>query len=406
MEVAAFPDNENERLNSLLSYGILDSLPEDDYDEITSIAAQICGTPISLISLIDGERQWFKSSVGMVAKETPREIAFCAHAILNPHEIFIIEDTLKDNRFADNPLVIGNPDIRFYAGAPLVTEDGYSLGTLCVIDQLPRVLNEGQLNALKSLSKHVISLIKLRKRIQEMEVREVELIEKADETARFAHLVSHDLKSPLRAIANLADIISDESEGKMNEDGLNAISMLKQKVLHASNLVEGILQHTIAGRKSNQPEIIDLLKFVEEVVAFCSPPNDIHVLTDIQVAEAFLDPILLHQVLQNLVSNAIKYNDKNEGVININIFKRNQELVIEVVDNGPGIPKNEQTKIFNMLSILAPKDRFGIRGTGIGLSTVKRIASIINAKLELESSLGEGTTFRLIIPLANLPNHD
>jgi hypothetical protein len=398
MEIADIPENESERINSLKSFGIIDTMPEDEYDQIASIAAQICGTPISLISLIDEKRQWFKSRIGLVAQETPREVAFCAHAILNPDELFVVEDTLKDNRFADNPLVTSSPDIRFYAGAPLVTNDGYPLGTLCVIDQVPRVLSEGQLSALKSLAQQVISLIQLRKRVMELEVKEKELSEKADEIGRFAHLVSHDLKSPLRAISALADMIFEECEGKISEDGVHAVSMLKQKASHAYNLVEGILQHTMAGRKANQPETVELLKFVEEIVDFCSPPEDVHVITDVQVPEALLDPVFLHQALQNLVSNAIKYNDKKEGVVKINIFKRDKALVVEVVDNGPGIPKGEQAQIFNMLSILATKDRFGVRGTGIGLSTVKSIASIMNAELELESSIGEGSTFRLIIP--------
>ena len=398
MESADIPENESERINSLKSFGIIDTMPEDEYDQIASIAAQICGTPISLISLIDEKRQWFKSRIGLVAQETPREVAFCAHAILNPDELCVVEDTLKDNRFVDNPLVIGSPDIRFYAGAPLVTDDGYPLGTLCVIDQVPRELSEGQLRALKSLAQQVISLIQLRKRVMELEVKEKELSEKADEIGRFAHLVSHDLKSPLRAISALVDMISEECEGKISEDGVHAVSMLKQKASHAYNLVEGILQHTMAGRKANQPETVELLKFVEEIVDFCSPPEDVHVITDVQVPEALLDPVFLHQALQNLVSNAIKYNDKKEGVVKINIFKRDKALVVEVVDNGPGIPKGEQAQIFNMLSILATKDRFGVRGTGIGLSTVKSIASIMNAELELESSIGEGSTFRLIIP--------
>ena len=398
MESADIPENESERINSLKSFGIIDTMPEDEYDQIASIAAQICGTPISLISLIDEKRQWFKSRIGLVAQETPREVAFCAHAILNPDELCVVEDTLKDNRFVDNPLVIGSPDIRFYAGAPLVTDDGYPLGTLCVIDQVPRELSEGQLRALKSLAQQVISIIQLRKRVMELEVKEKELSEKADEIGRFAHLVSHDLKSPLRAISALVDMISEECEGKISEDGVHAVSMLKQKASHAYNLVEGILQHTMAGRKANQPETVELLKFVEEIVDFCSPPEDVHVITDVQVPEALLDPVFLHQALQNLVSNAIKYNDKKEGVVKINIFKRDKALVVEVVDNGPGIPKGEQAQIFNMLSILATKDRFGVRGTGIGLSTVKSIASIMNAELELESSIGEGSTFRLIIP--------
>jgi serine phosphatase RsbU (regulator of sigma subunit)/anti-anti-sigma regulatory factor len=169
MRSAPLPDNERERLDTLNGYRIMDTLPEQAYDDITFIAAQICNTPIALVSLVDDGRQWFKSRHGLDAAETPRSLAFCAYAILEPSSLFIVEDATKDERFDDNPLVTGEPHVRFYAGAPLVARDGIALGTLCVIDHQPRTMTDAQKQALQALSRQVVAQLELRKSIHKLE---------------------------------------------------------------------------------------------------------------------------------------------------------------------------------------------------------------------------------------------
>jgi GAF domain-containing protein len=161
------PANEAERLRTLRAYKILDTKPEERFDELTKLAALICGVPISLISLIDTDRQWFKSKFGLSLEETPRAQAFCTHAIMQP-EMFVIPDAMQDERFAQNPLVTGDLHVRFYAGAPLAARDGHLLGTLCVIDHEPHTLSEAQKEALKILGRLVIANIELRSDLQDL----------------------------------------------------------------------------------------------------------------------------------------------------------------------------------------------------------------------------------------------
>ena len=172
------PANEIERLRTLRSYKILDTRPEERFDELTQLAALICDAPISLISLLDSDRQWFKSRFGLDMQETPRAQAFCTHAIMQP-EIFVVPDAAKDERFARNPLVIGETHIRFYAGAPLAARDGHLLGTLCVMDRQPHALTDAQTRALGILSRLVIANIELRSDLREL--RDALAVRDADE---------------------------------------------------------------------------------------------------------------------------------------------------------------------------------------------------------------------------------
>ena len=158
------PANEEARVIALDKYAILDTDPEQFFDDLTLLASHVCNTPIALISLVDEDRQWFKSRVGLDASETSRDIAFCSTAILQT-DVFVIPDALADERFRDNPLVVSEPHIRFYAGAPLINEDGYALGTLCVVDRAPRELAPEQKEALKALSRLVLAQLEFRRNL-------------------------------------------------------------------------------------------------------------------------------------------------------------------------------------------------------------------------------------------------
>jgi GAF domain-containing protein len=167
MTKAPLPKNEVQRIKVLWEYDVLDTVPEEVFDELADLAGLICGAPISLISLVDENRQWFKAKIGVTLKETSRDVSFCAHAILQD-ELFIIADAARDPRFKNNPLVTSGPKIRFYAGAPLVTPDGHAIGTLCVLDKVPRELTDNQKQALRVLARHVMTQLELRRHAREL----------------------------------------------------------------------------------------------------------------------------------------------------------------------------------------------------------------------------------------------
>ena len=212
------PPSEPERQAELEAFDILDTLPEETYDAITLLASEICDAPIALVSIVDNERQWFKSRIGLDVAEGPREFAFCAHAILEPDSVMVVPDATEDDRFSDNPYVTGDAALKFYAGAPLVTKTGNALGTLCVIDRTRRELTTAQEEALKALSKQVMALLDLRWTVQELNRKQREIEDVMRQRETFIATVSHEIRTPLSAVIGYVDLLSDPNASLSGRD--------------------------------------------------------------------------------------------------------------------------------------------------------------------------------------------
>jgi signal transduction histidine kinase len=390
----ALPANEIHRLKALEELSILDTLPEEELDNLTRLAAEICNTPIALITLIDSKRQWFKSKIGLAVDETPRDVAFCAHAIMNPDEIFTITDSRRDERFFDNPLVTGEPHVIFYSGVPLVDDSGNAFGTICVIDNKTNSLNEGQKEALKALAQQAIKLFELRKANIMLQKMQDELELQNKELEVFAARAAHDLKSPLHQIQQVVDYLIDQHSDSLNLEATELISYLKTSSIQLDNLINGILKHSRSqvSLKKEKEEII-LPEFFKNIFNLISHSESVVFKYPQGQETVYANRSALEQVFLNLISNAIKYGDKDETLIEAGYKEGEDHYKFFVKDNGPGIGKENHEKIFEIFEVLKSEDRFGQPSTGIGLATVKKIVEGLGGKVWIESVPGNGTTF-------------
>ncbi len=411
---ASTPEDELSRLEDLYEYEILDTEAEKSFDDLTQLASDICETPISLISLIDPNRQWFKSKYGLDVDETNREIAFCSHAILE-NQVFEVQNALEDSRFHDNPLVTSNPNIRFYAGAPLITPRGNAIGTLCVISDKPKKLSSKQMNALKVLSKEVIAQLELRLNNKKLVValekqkeqnKELEKLKKEADTAnnlksKFLAHMTHELRTPLHGILNLAEF--GRSESTITEKD-NALTSVLNSAHYLSNIINDILD--ISKIESGQLEIehIDFSpsKIINDVVKPQSQQASakgikLNLSKDPSIAEVVKgDPVRISQILNNLCSNAIKFTHNGQVDIKVSVkanTQNTQTLLFEIIDSGIGINKNVQHKLFKEFqqADISTSRKYG--GTGLGLSICAQLSLLMKGVIDFTSTEGEGSRF-------------
>jgi signal transduction histidine kinase len=393
---ADLPLNEAERLKVLNTYDVLDSLPEEDYDGITAIAASICGTPIALVSIIGKNKQWFKSHHGLAAKETPREFSFCAHSILNTDELFIINDATKDDRFANNPLTIGAPNVVFYAGAPLNSSEGFPLGTLCVIDNKPNALNKRQQQSLKLLAKQVVNLLELRKKNKELLKSNEEVLRLNSQLNEFSYRLSHDIKTPISGIKYLSEVIRIDYANKLDEEGRVLLNLISSRSSYLFSLVEGMLNFTKVTNAKIIFESFNFEELLERIKVSCRWEDTCetnYIGCNVLVKQS---RVAFIQVFQNLFSNSIKFVGSAKAIISISLEIDSDSYKIIYKDNGFGIDKKYHKKVFDLFETLGSKN-----GTGIGLPTVSAILKRLGGSIQFQETKenGIGVLFSLIIPI-------
>lgn len=390
---APVPENEIQRLAALRRYQILDTLEEEDYDNLVKIAAEICNTPISLISLVDEDRQWFKAKVGMKDNQTPRDLAVCAHNILLPDEPLVVPNMLEDDRFYDNPLVTSGIEMKFYAGVPLLTEGGEAIGSLCVIDEVPRILTDGQLEALKALGRQVMVLLSNRLNNFRLEEQQRKMEMAFNNLNEFANIISHDLRAPLRIIDQYIEVIEEDFPALIKGDLASHLTTIKDSAHNARNMVQGVLQYCRSINVLQDPQdpfrVNQLLcQIMEEEV----DPDKFTIVYPEEEIWLVTSKLALRQIFQNLISNAVRYHDKGKGHLEVTYKFEEGNHLFGVRDDGPGIPVNFQESIFKLFQT-AGNSGDKRDSHGIGLTIVKKLVNGLGGEVWLESVVGEGSTF-------------
>jgi signal transduction histidine kinase len=417
------PADEPARLAALRALRVLDAAAEAAFDELTRLAALVCETPIALISLVDADRQWTLSRVGLALGPVPREHAFCAHAIADTAPLTVVPDALLDARFESNPLVRGEPGIRFYAGSPVLLDSGHAVGTICAMDRQPRALTPAQQTALPLLSRQVARLLQLRRDASALRPAEdapgqpvrrprrrdaqpereqslARLTQHSQRQQEFIYMVSHDLREPVNTICNFAGLLGEQLEAlPASAPAHRYLGFVRDGGQRMRAMLDDLLVYVRLDAPLPAPVPIELGTLLRQVVADLDGP--------IRAARAQLQldlqgrvqghPTPLRLLLQNLLSNAVKFHRPGRppqvrvwGEARIDRFR------VHVADDGIGIPASHLPKLFGCFRRhTTPQD---YPGTGIGLATCRRIVELHHGRIDVASVEGEGTTFTVELP--------
>ena len=383
LQAPKLPDAaEHRRLAALRAYDILDTARESAFEDITRIASLVCGTPIAVVNLIDAERQWFKSEVGLGVRETPLATSICAHAILE-HDMLVVPDTTLDGRFAENPLVTGDPGLRFYAGALLKTPDGLAIGTVCVLDTEPRDLSQEQVDVLRGLARQVMTQLELRRMLALSD-------RKSRHMGRLLTAAGHDLKAPLRSALyaiNRASVVSvPDVQAKLASATTQLLDIDRQFTdlsIAASSGVGLIPELTPV-------PIAPLLATMEQAWRPAAERKEITLSASTNAMSVMGHAALLETLVGNLLSNAVKYTPRG-GDVRLEAQREGDIIEIAVTDTGIGMTSEATEELFGAFRQADP----GADGLGLGLWIVQQTADALEATLSVQSAPGKGTRFAI-----------
>lgn len=395
MVAAPIPPDEEERLHTLYSYDVLDTMEEQSFDDVCQVAATLCSTPIALITLLDRRRQWFKARVGLDVREFDRDSSFCAHALVQENDLLVVHDAFKDPRFMDGPLVLNAPRVRFYSGVVLHAFDGKRLGTICVIDHVARDLTEEQRERLRALARQVEALLELRRTKRRLQG----LLQQREQLARF---VIHDLNNPLAAlILNTEALLSDED---MRPDTRRGLEQICDQLMYVNRLVKNFQDVAATGNETVQLRAAEvrLPELVEDVLCRIRPSAhrlgiDVVGAFDRDLEQVWADSGLLERIVDNLLHNALSFAPQGSE---ITVEVRAQgagDWRLVVRDLGRGVPERDRERIFEPY-VRAGEQRLRAASRGLGLAFCRMAVEAHGGRIWVEPNRPQGSAFVVELP--------
>lgn len=398
----ALPLEERKRLNELLSFNILDTAREKEFDTLTTMAAHLCGVPVSMINFVDTNRQWTKSSQGIDIYDSPRSGSVCEYTI-HGKNILEIEDLSKDDRFKKLPYVADEPHFKFYAGAPLITKRGLALGSLCVFDTKTNKLTDTQREDLKALAGEVVTQLELRK--QEDEFKKLD--KRKDIILR---LVSHDIRNPLAGIMGAAELLLDDF-GIHDLQAREMIQLIRENSERIKEIVADLLDDELimSGNLPLNLANCNPVKIINDLVdtyKLTAKNKKIELSLSVdaknEIPEVFIDSQKYHRIVANLVSNAIKFTPR-DGEISVSMSYEPENthlgtLVTSVKDSGIGIPAELLPNLFKWKKGRGRPGTQNETSYGLGLPMVKRLCDVCDTDISVDSVENQGSTFTIHMP--------
>lgn len=394
--------DEEQRLEALRSYDILDSLPDEAFDNLTKLASEIAGMPIAMINLIDEDRQWTKSMVGIPKelREAPRDESVCNYTIKEPG-VTEISNLGHDIRTSNLPSVKQEGGIRYYFGIPLITKSNYAIGTLCVLDYEEKILSDTQKDQLKIIAKEVMTHLELHKQnleLQKLNKYKVQLMK----------MLSHDMRSPLNGIIGLSSMLREQLKEEGSEH-IDTIDVIEQSSSQLNQMIDEVMNYSIIESEglTLSPGKVNLQETVENMARLYRPATriksiDLEFYTEGLEEPVWLDGDKFEQVLGNLLSNAIKYTRSN-GRVKLSLVRNHNILELRVSDSGIGMSEEETIDLLrNTRQHQLSKGTSGEKSTGIGFSIVKHIVDLFEGEIHIDSTEGEGTTIHVEIPASDV----